>query len=209
MLRSSGRRAYFAKLEYQWSAGGWSFGAVQKCGDTERKILRKPGGIMGLRACFISFAVFLLSACAPVALEHGIGGTLIATPSPSYNCRYFTEYDSLIQCQTSTQANCSSEFQTFPTGGIGLCYKPVAGYQVCALAVPNWDWIYSTYSGWCDTGTMDLGVEVFRQDRSLIGCSSAICNCSATPQLSQTCKIGAIIGIACPFTALTAPAACP
>ncbi len=154
---------------------------------------------MKLRGLFSIIAALILTSCAPAVLEKGLGSALIATPTPTFTCSYYLGYDTLGDCQSETQARCTSEWQTFPTGGIALCYKPVAGYEACAVAVPTWDWVYTTYSAWCDTQVAPP--LVFRKTRSLIGCSSAICNCSTTPDLSATCTNG----VDCPASVLVAP----
>jgi uncharacterized membrane protein YraQ (UPF0718 family) len=152
----------------------------------------------------VSFLItaFVLSACAPSVLESGTS-IAAATPVPIYTCAYFSAYDTLSACQSASKANCNSNWQTFPTGGISLCYTPVAGFEVCQVTVPTWDWLYTLYSPWCDTGA--VGPAVFRQDRSLIGCSSAICNCATIPVTSHTCTFG----VDCPAASPTPSVACP
>ncbi|MCW3101328.1 MAG: hypothetical protein JWL77_6946 [Chthonomonadaceae bacterium] len=137
---------------------------------------------MKLRGMLFTITAFVLSGCAAGVSEHGTS-LAAATATPTYSCAFYAEFDSLSACQTSTQANCNSEWKTFPSGGVGLCYLPVTGFETCAVSVPTWDWVYTAYSSWCYTGV----VGVYREDRSLIGCSSTICNCATTPVLSKTC----------------------
>jgi hypothetical protein len=126
--------------------------------------------------------------CTGIVESTGID-TSITTPTPTYNCEYFdnNRYDNLASCQTATGAACQSETDTFPNGAVTTCYFPPAGFGVCAVTPPTWDWIYSI-EPWCDTGTTDSSAEeIYRQNRNLVECSSAICTCNNPVVLAIFC----------------------
>ena len=156
---------------------------------------------------FFVIAALLITSCAPIVLEHGESLAALASSTPSFHCSYYLNYDSLAECQTNSQANCTSEWKTFPTGGVSLCYKPVPGYETCNLTPPTWNWLYTPYSNlWCDTGTVDGSLQkIFQHSRSLIGCSSGICLCTVPIATLETC---AGTGL-CPASLYLAPTPFP
>ena len=111
----------------------------------------------------------------------------------TYTCEnYFSgEYNSMADCEAASYANCTSQWQTFPNGGLVQCFTPVTGWESCVPPAAAADWIYSPSSGWnylCQEG----GGNVHR-GRSLIGCSSDICVCSETQSTYEVCTPGAVL----------------
>ena len=132
------------------------------------------------------------------------------TPTPIYHCSYFDNsslydydfYDDLNSCQLATGAACVTTTETFPTGVNGTCFIPVSGWEVCATS-PAPDWLYSTWSDWCDTGENDGSGEVYQHTRSVLTCSSNICSCNETQVTAATC-----VGAGC-YAPQSTPSACP
>jgi hypothetical protein len=144
--------------------------------------------VSGLRIFAFLGLAFCSFSCTGLVESTGIN-TSITTPTPTYNCEYFenNRYDNLASCQSATGAACQSETDTFPNGAVTTCYFPPAGFAVCSVTPPTWDWIYST-DPWCDTGTTDSSAEeIYKQPRNLIGCSSAICTCNNPQVLTVYC----------------------
>ncbi|MBS1960246.1 MAG: hypothetical protein JST80_12285 [Bdellovibrionales bacterium] len=105
------------------------------------------------------------------------------TGTVSYDCTYFGQYNTYNDCVGDTYANCSTAWQTFPTGGVGVCYYPVTGWEMCKQTTT--DWVYTAWNV-CQVGvstTLNLS-------RSVIGCSSAICACMYDPTLTSSCTVG-------------------
>ena len=136
------------------------------------------------------FALALISVGCTSALESTGVATSIGSLLPvTYNCSYFdnNRYDDLATCQALTGATCQSETDSFPSGAMTTCYFPPVGFQTCQVSPPTWNWIYSS-SPWCDTGLKDSAtVEIYKQSRNLIGCSSPICTCASDPVLTVYC----------------------
>lgn len=154
----------------------------------------------------------LFSGCKAIEKKAFIRqATTAPTATPSYTCSYYSEYDDLSTCQTTSLANCTSEWQTFPSGGIALCYKPVVGWEACSITPPSWT--YSVWSAWCDTGTTDLAAnKIYRENRSLITCSSAICACLSAQVLTRICTDSvdcAVVDATFNPLAAPTPAPCP
>ena len=99
----------------------------------------------------------------------------------SYACTYFGQYNSYNDCVGDTYANCTTAWQTFPTGGVGMCYYPVAGWETCKQTTT--DWIYTAWNV-CQVGVTSN----FNLSRSIISCSSSICACLTAPLLTATCS---------------------
>jgi hypothetical protein len=170
------------------------------------------GSAFQRRFAFLFLAMSLLG-CSATIQNASLSAT--DTSTSSYACNYFSGYDSLAACETASVSNCSSTWESFPTGGVALCYFPPSGYQACLVTPPAWDWIYTPYSDWCDTGTTSGPDEVYKKTRSVISCSSALCYCNNPQVTTQTCA-GAGAGAGqCgsfapnPLTEMPAPSACP
>ena len=140
----------------------------------------------------------------------------LAAATPSYTCvAAGLGYDTLADCQTASFANCTGSSQIFSNGGTAQCFSPVTGYQSCQVTPPNWDWIYTTYSLWCNTGTMVAGNPVYKKNRSIISCSSSICICASPQVTAVTCSAPGAGAGQCgsyspnPIVVSPTPAPCP
>jgi hypothetical protein len=159
-----------------------------------------------------SLMLTLMGCAATLETQAAKAGLNFSTPIPTYSCvTNFAAYDSLAACQTASHANCTSTWESFPSGGVALCYFPPAGYTACLVTPVTWDWIYTPYSAWCDTtpGAV-LGSKVFQKSRSVIGCSSSLCTCTNSVDTSLTCTGGACAAYAPddPTAAAPTPAPC-
>ena len=157
-----------------------------------------------MRKKLASAILLILSACTAVSTQ------VIPPLSPAvvpgtlgYDCSYFDNfsvynyyfYNDLATCQSSTLANCTAVPQTFPNGGTANCYRPDDGWATCTTITPTW--IYSSWSPWCNTGVTDGGGnQVYRENRSVITCSSQICTCTQPQVISKTCAAGVDCGTA-------------
>ena len=162
-----------------------------------------------------SFLMINFLACTAIEKNkiafQGISSSTAPASLTSYNCSYFGQFDTLTACYTTTFANCDFQWQTFPGGGFGVCYLPVAGWQACATTPTAWT--YSVYSNWCNTGTTDaLLNKIYKQARSVIGCTSTVCACLTPQTISRNCTATVDCGVVDPSfnpAALPTPAPCP
>ena len=162
-------------------------------------------GVTLKRTLACLFLMQVLFGCAAAVEKFADTSSLATTvTTTTYTCSTFSGYDSLDACQTASQANCTSTWESFPSGGVGLCYFPPVGFEACLVVPQTWDWIYTSYSDWCNTGTTSGGLTVYKKTRSVIGCSSTLCNCgnaqvtTATCTGTGTCPVFATIPSACP-----------
>lgn len=131
----------------------------------------------------ILITVFVGGCSGIVETVEGVDAAAGSTPVPTYNCSYYSEYDSLSDCQSATSANCSWEWKAFPSGGSGVCYKPVVGWESCASTPATW--IYTPWNLTCrDSGTL------YRIARSVVSCSNTVCACLAPQAVTATCSDG-------------------
>ena len=114
-----------------------------------------------------------------------------ATPTTTYSCSYFgtTFYDSLSDCENATSANCTSEWQSFPNGGIQQCYEPVSGWESCQANPATW--IYTPWTTDYCTRHLTGGGKQYEKYRSIISCSSTVCACTGENLVSVCASLGA------------------
>ena len=96
-----------------------------------------------------------------------------ATVAIASSCTDLLKYSTLVACQTTTGANCSSSLEKFTNGSSTTCYTPASGYEVCNVTPPTWE--YTAYT------VQSLTVDGYLLQRSLLGCSSEICMCPPPP----------------------------
>ncbi len=151
---------------------------------------------------YLLFSFIALTACtAGIEKVKYAATTPTPTPTPTYTCSYFSQYDTLDSCHSATSANCNSSWQTFPSGGLSLCYAPVTGYEACAVTPATWDWQYTPWSSW----TSSNAGATFERTRSLIKCSSDTCFCSAAVVTTDSCTDLASCTAKTPVTPLALP----
>jgi hypothetical protein len=81
-----------------------------------------------------SLMLTLMGCAATLETQAAKAGLNFSTPIPTYSCvTNFAAYDSLAACQTASHANCTSTWESFPSGGVALCYFPPAGYTACLV----------------------------------------------------------------------------
>ena len=156
------------------------------------------------------FILACLNGCSAqltTSLDNAPGVT--GTPA-IFTCAYFNGFDDLATCQTTNHANCTSTTETFPTGSVGNCFFPVAGYAACLVMPQTWDWIYTSYGNWCDSLTTGGSGEIYQQSRSVVSCSSTVCNCEQPQTLTRTCSGAGSCGAFSPnpLTVMPTPAPC-
>jgi hypothetical protein len=149
----------------------------------------------------VSMSMMACNAVSEKSFSAG-NSTLISTPATSFNCSYYSQFDSLSDCQTSTGANCDWSWKVFPTGGTSLCYAPLPGWETCIATPPSW--IYTPWNMNCRKSTPATDYEYAR---SVVSCSSAICACLDPQTISGTCTYGTD----CPFNIVgpTPTPSCP
>jgi hypothetical protein len=138
-----------------------------------------------------SFALLILSLLA-TACTASVNSTSIAnaftSETPTYDCTYYSYFNDLVTCETASDAQCTSQYESFPNNTLQDCFVPVAGYESCINTPVTWDWIYTVYTA-CDTGSVDgSSDEIYDLSRSVVGCSSSVCNCTNPQVTEQTCS---------------------
>ena len=134
----------------------------------------------------LSMLSLLAMACSGTKDSAAVVAPAISpTPTPTYTCAYESMFDTLDSCQTATLANCSSQYVTFPNGGIAQCFGPATGWQSCLLSPATWT--YSVYQACADSGS-----GLYYGSRSVIGCSSTTCACLDTQVTKSpaSCALG-------------------
>jgi hypothetical protein len=120
----------------------------------------------------LGLVFFGLNACSGIQeISLPVRNTSTLTVSYSCSTSYTDYYNTLTDCEGATAANCTSEWKTFASGGVALCYKPVAGWEACLTSPAQF--IYTPWSS-CTAGT---GI-TFERYRSTLGCSSTVCACT-------------------------------
>ena len=150
----------------------------------------------------IAVAVMMMACNAVTETTTDLSGAIISpSATPVYNCSYYSEYDSLTDCQTNTFAVCDFEYKVFPTGGISACYKPVTGWEACSTA--STDWIYTPWTLMCR-----VGGNTYHVARSTVSCSSNVCACLNPQVVQATCTDGVDCPVSIPIPSPTPDVNC-
>lgn len=117
-----------------------------------------------------------LSSCKKItAGDDEESSTTAAVLLGAYTCPSYSSnvmYDSMLACQLTTGANCTSSAEVFPNGSSATCYTPLSGWESCLSSPPSWEYTVYTLQSITPTG--------YRLKRSLLGCSSETCLCTGS-----------------------------
>jgi hypothetical protein len=134
----------------------------------------------------------MMSACEMVMkAKEPVTVTTTTTTSNSstvYDCTSYavvSEYNTKLDCETATNANCSSKYVTFPNKLSATCFVPPVGWAACVGNTYNWIYTLPTLSSaYFDSSSSSLQ---YGLKKSLIGCESRKCKCtSPTVEPSQS-----------------------
>lgn|GEM_PF-3080535 len=156
--------------------------------------------------------VFALTACSGMVETSSLNGSsLTATPTPAFTCENYYDqpngdtttrsFSTLVDCQTTTQANCDWAWEPFPEGTSALCYSPIPGWGACSTTPASW--IYTPWNVSCH-----VSGSVYRVVRSIVGCSSSICICSDPQLIQEDCTDGTDCPVTIPVSPDPTPADC-
>lgn len=131
----------------------------------------------------------LLNACEMVMKAEepvAVTTTTSSNTSTVYDCTNYavvSEYNTKLDCETTTNANCSSKYVTFPNKLSATCFVPPVGWAACAGNTYNWIYTLPTLSSaYFDSSSSSLQ---YRLKKSLIGCESRKCKCTS-PSVMDT-----------------------